>query len=156
MLIRFRKISDDRHELSIVRPDGGCETVACETRSYLMHDLLHYAVEAEAGIDDGFWGTLARGETLARMNDRQHPPAGDGLGRVETVVGALHGATKGAGAAALYAGIRDYAVNLGIDLPAWLDEPFVEAVVARMRALRGRWRATRFGEALELPWPLDG
>ena len=37
---------------------------------HLVHDLLHYAAEQEAGVQTGFWGTLASGRTLADMNDR--------------------------------------------------------------------------------------
>lgn len=53
--IALRKISDERHDLTIVRGDGQRETVTCETRSVLVHDLLHHAVEAEAGLSYGFW-----------------------------------------------------------------------------------------------------
>lgn len=66
----LHKLSDDRHGLEIVRPDGSSERAECETRSYLQHDHLHYALEREAGLAGGFWGDLARGETLAAMNDR--------------------------------------------------------------------------------------
>lgn len=52
----------------------GARPVACETRSYLVHDLLHYAVESEAGLSGGFWGNLARGKTLADMNDLRRTP----------------------------------------------------------------------------------
>jgi hypothetical protein len=68
--ILFRKISDERHTLAIERSPGAREEVECETRSYLVHDLLHYAVESEAGLETGFWGRLAAGKTLADMNDR--------------------------------------------------------------------------------------
>jgi hypothetical protein len=44
--IAFRKISDERHALAIVRDDGAREEIECETRSYLRHDFLHYAVES--------------------------------------------------------------------------------------------------------------
>ncbi len=38
-----------------------------ETRSYLTHDLLHYAIEAEAGIPERVsWGRLAGGDTHCR------------------------------------------------------------------------------------------
>jgi hypothetical protein len=57
--IAFHKISGQRHALEIVRAGGRRERVECETRSYLTHDLLHYAVEAEACLQDGFWGRLA-------------------------------------------------------------------------------------------------
>ena len=69
MKIAFHKIDAERHALVIER-GGRTERVECETRSYLVHDLLHYAVESEAGLDGGFWGHLARGKTLADMNDR--------------------------------------------------------------------------------------
>ena len=58
MRILLHKISDDRHTLEIVRADGRRERVDCETRSYLQHDLLHYAVETEASLAAGFWGSL--------------------------------------------------------------------------------------------------
>ena len=56
--LSFVKMTDERHALEVVRDDGRRERVECETRSYLMHDLLHFAVESEAG---GLWGRLAAG-----------------------------------------------------------------------------------------------
>lgn len=49
MRIAFTKLTQDRHRLEIRREDGSTESVELETRSYLLHDLGHYAVEAEAG-----------------------------------------------------------------------------------------------------------
>jgi hypothetical protein len=66
----FQKLTDDQHSLQVVRDDGSREEIECETRSFLEHDLLHFAVEREAGLHSGFWGHVARGMTLARMNDR--------------------------------------------------------------------------------------
>ena len=65
MKILLTKLTDDRHQLAIERDDGSTESVELETRSFLLHDLVHYAVEAEAKIDDGFWGLLARGTKSA-------------------------------------------------------------------------------------------
>jgi hypothetical protein len=36
---------------------------------------------------------------------------------------------------------------------AHVDDGFVERVRERLRRLVGRWRATRFGMTMELPWP---
>ena len=102
MRIAFRKLTDERHVLTIVRDDGAREAVECETRSYLTHDLLHYAVESEVGLAGGFWGTLAAGATLARVNDRTQPPptaAPEELAVIEQIVGALSGTLKGRRAA---------------------------------------------------------
>lgn len=154
--ILLHKLTDERHALEIVRDDGRSERIECETRSYLEHDLLHYAVEAGAGLDAGFWGSLAGGRTLGEMNDRSRPEpayAGpDGM-VIERVVGALSSVTKGRTPEALVSGLAHYAESLGQPWPTWLTVPFVEAVQERMRRLVGRWRATPFGRTMDLSWP---
>jgi hypothetical protein len=152
MQIRFRKLSDERHELAISKDSASWESVECETRSYLTHDLLHYAVEAEAGVQAGFWGRLAAGASLAEMNDRTRP-MGDEMAAIEQVVGALTPSVKGMSAAEVVAGMNRFASSLGATLPPWLTERFVLAVQERMRRLVGRWKATPRGSALELSWP---
>ena len=139
-----------------MRADGRREAVTCETRSMFMHDLMHYAVEGAARINYGFWGKLARGVTLAQMNtpDRDMP-AFDGaeMATVEQLVGALHGASKGLPAAEVVAGIAAYVAAMDADMPAWLTEPLVVDVQERLRRLVGAWRATPFGETMEIEWP---
>ena len=61
MRILLRKVSDQRHELAIVRRGGGRESVSCETRSVLLHDFLHFAVESAVGLTSGFWGASPAG-----------------------------------------------------------------------------------------------
>src|SRR4051812_28698988 len=98
MRICFHKISDARHALEIVHEDGRRERVECATRSYLIHDFLHYAVESEAKLQGGFWGNLAAGKTLADMNDRTGvalKSAAPEMAVIEQLVGALSGAVKG-------------------------------------------------------------
>jgi hypothetical protein len=159
MRIRFTKISDERHELAILDDDDGVvrDSVVCETRSYLTHDLLHYAVEAEAGLAGGFWGNLAGGRTLAQMNDRTGGMGAgsadaEEMGTIEQVVGALTAAVKGRSAADMVSGMKRFAASLGNTMPDWLTETFVLAVQERMRRLLGHWRATPFGHAMELGW----
>jgi hypothetical protein len=157
--ILLRKLSDDRHVLTIVRDDGLCEEMECETRSYLQHDLLHYATEAEARLEEGFWGNLAKGKTLAQMNDRtgkaMQAEAPQML-LIEQIVGALSGVTKGVSADVVFASFRDSATSAGMVIPAWLTSEFVAAVQERMRRLLGHWKATPYGEVMDLPWPREG
>jgi hypothetical protein len=152
MRILFRKISDEQHELAISRDLASWGTVGCETRSYLTHDLLHYAIEAEAGVQTGFWGRLAAGATLAEMNDRTRS-MGDEMAAIEQVVGALTASLKGRSAAEVVVGINRFASSLGATMPSWLTESFVLAVQERMRQLLGRWKATPRGATLDLTWP---
>jgi hypothetical protein len=154
--IAFRKVSDERHVLEIEHDDGRRESAECETRSFLQHDLLHYAAESEAKIDFGFWGRLAAGATLADLNDKELQ--GSLYDRpdmlvVEQVVGALTGAIRGRSPEDVVAGLHQLADAQAIAMPAWLTPAFVEAVQRRMHALLGQWRATRFGAAMELRWP---
>src|SRR6185503_7949748 len=70
MLIRFTRLTNDRHRFEIVRDDGTREARELETRSALLHDLAHYAVEVEAGLRESFYGRLAQGisyDQLATM-----------------------------------------------------------------------------------------
>jgi hypothetical protein len=158
MRILFHKLTDQRHALEIVRDEGRRERVECETRSTLFHDFLHYAVESQAGLHDGFWGRLAAGRTLAEMNERTvdagyGPGMHAGLALVERIVGALSGIRKGQSAADLVAGICRFVTSTGAAAPAWLSEALVEAARERMRRLTGHWRATPHGQAMALDWP---
>jgi hypothetical protein len=154
--ILLQKLSDERHVLQILREDGRSEQVECETRSYLHHDLLHYAVEAEAHLDQGFWGNLAKGKTLVQMNDRTGnamQAEGPQMLAIEQIVGALSGLGKGVPAAAIVAWFQDAAVSAGIAVPEWVTEQLVLAVQERMRRLLGHWKATPYGDTMSLPWP---
>ncbi len=154
--VLFHKVSDEKHTLEIIRADGRRERFDCETRSYLQHDLLHYAAETEASLEGGFWGSLASGRTLAEMNDRTGTMPAYGTSEmmtIERVVGVLSGLTKGRTPEELVAGLRSYSESLGEAAPAWLTTEFVTAVQARMRKLFGQWKATPFGGTMELAWP---
>jgi len=155
MRIVFRKISDERHTLAIVREDGQREEVDCETRSLLVHDLLHLAVESEAKVTSGFWGNLAKGRTLADMNDRTGKAMAaeaPEMGVIERLVGSLSGAVKGRTAAEMVAALHRHASALGSTNPTWLTEEMVTLVQERMRKLMGHWKATPFGGSMELEW----
>jgi hypothetical protein len=155
MRIVFVKLADDEHRLEIHRADGSTESAELETRSFLVHDLVHYAVEAEAGIADGFWGLLARGITLADLSDRGAPAPdggmagrfGPGIALAERLVGPMQSVFHGRLDAALYV------ENARSAAPETVDAAFVERVEKRMRALWGHWRATRFRSSMELRWP---
>jgi hypothetical protein len=156
MRIAFRKIDHAWHTLEVTRPGGATDSVECETRSYLVHDLLHYAVESEAGLQGGFWGNLAAGKTLAQMNDRSGAGMADAageMGAIERIVGAMHMTTKGRSSREIVGGVRGFYESIGEEAPAWLTEALVDAVQERMRRLQGAWRATPRGGTLDLSFP---
>lgn len=156
MRILLHKHSDQRHTLEIRRADGRTESVECETRSFLFHDLLHYAVEAEAGLASGFWGCVAAGRTLAEMSGRgagSAPSDSPDLQAVELVVGGLTGAFQRESRGDIAGTLRAHARAVGVPEPDWLTPERIEAVRERLRRLLGRWKATARGAVMELAWP---
>src|SRR5690242_14444126 len=92
LVIRLVRTSSTHHRLE-TRRGGTCESRELETRSCLLHDLVHFALESEAGLQNGFFGHLARGVAYdALAHEAQAPGAlqrKDELLLVERVVGPL-------------------------------------------------------------------
>ena len=156
MLIRLTRLTNERHRFEFVRDDGTRESHELETRSALPHDLVHYAVETEAGLNASFYGRLARGETYAALTAEL--PTGAEAMQTESVVGRIQGAAKHGTwssldpelfAAEIAAGSR----ALGHEPPAWLTGKLVARVRERLRRVQGQWRATPFHHAFELEFP---
>lgn len=155
MKIQIKKINNHQHKLKITRTDGSTESVTCETRSLLIHDLTHFAVESEAGLKTGFWGLLASGKTLDELNDR----SGESLQNerseimdIEKIVAVLQGLTKGQSAEMLFDAIHHQVASLEWSLPSWFDLDLIHRVDQRLKGLLGHWKATPFGESMEISW----
>jgi hypothetical protein len=148
LTIRLRRLSPTHHEFAYVREDGSGEAVKLETKSLLLHDLIHFAVETEAGLRQSFYGKLAAGRSLAEV-------AGETLAGeaavTERAVGAMTGALKtGAPGERIVAGFLSLGEALGEAAPDWFTADFVGRVRERMRRLEGEWRATPFGGTMSL------
>jgi len=155
LVVRFTRTSPTRHRLEFVRPDGTREACTLETRSCLVHDLVHFAVEAEAGLRRSFYGLIAGGAAYATLADATNAVGEAELLVTERVVGALQGAHKaGVGAEAFVASFRAMLASMGDTPPAWLTEDVVGRALERLRRLLGAWRATPFGQTLELRFPV--
>ncbi|MEZ6022166.1 MAG: hypothetical protein R3C16_01845 [Hyphomonadaceae bacterium] len=145
LIVRFTRLSPTHHRFEAIRADGERETRELETRSLLLHDLVHFALESEAGLRDGFYGRLARGA------DYNAPAEGDAAWDIEGIVAPLQSALKGeVDAAAFVARIRTLRESVGGEAPSWLNEALITRTLARVRQLQGQWRATPFGETMEL------
>jgi len=156
MQIRLTKLSDQHHAVELVRTDGSRETVELVTREALFHDFLHFAVEQAMGTQGGFWGALASGKTMADMNDRTGAAVSEfakTLYAVEGVVGMMTGALKSeAPAPQAAATMRGYHAQLEQGELGWCTEAFITKVREQMRRLMGRWKATPFGQTMEIVW----
>lgn len=150
VVIRLTRLSPTHHGFEIVRGNGSVEFMALETKTFLTHDLLHLAVETEAGLKSSFFGMLAAGASYKALAADTMPLAGERL-VTERIVGPLTSVAQGKRDA------KDFVASLslmfaatGDEVPAWATPAFVEGALARYRALAGRWKATPFGQTLEL------
>ena len=145
LIVRFTRLNPTHHRFEAIRADGTRETREFETKSLLLHDLVHFAVESEAKLRGGFYGTLAEGA------DYSAPREGSEAMQIESVVGPLQGALKGEiDPGAFVARRRAAQLSTESQSPDWLTPELIARVLERLRQLQGRWRATPFGETMEL------
>jgi hypothetical protein len=157
MRIELHKLSEERHRLIVIRENAVREEIECETRSYLVHDLVHLSVEAEASREDGFWGNVARGKSLAQINDRSAMPLSaehSPLMQIEYVVARCTALTKGVSPDVLWDQLEEATKNNNHSMPPWLSAELLQRIHQRLRRLLGQWKATAFGETMTLVWPL--
>jgi hypothetical protein len=157
LIVRFTRISPDTHRFEYRLPNGDGEAIELETRSALYHDLLHFAVESQAGLRGSFYGLLAKVGGYAELTVNGGAALGGEIAITEALVGALTGTFKAEtlDPASFIEGFGEYIELFEARPPAWLTEDFVLAVKERMRALEGRWRATPFGQTMELEFRLN-
>lgn len=128
----------------------------------IPHDLAHYVIELELGLQDGFWGSVAAGarfEGMKILAGRQRPHAAErsravlaahrqGIGVAEVLVDAALRAVKGMS--------LDEA-PLPIDSPLARTRADLNTFVARLRpaldTMCTRWLTIPPGGTLPVVWP---
>lgn len=151
--IRLTKVSPTHHRFECVHGDGIRDIAELETKSFLFHDLLHFAYESEARLQHSFYGLLASGVSYEALSGKMESATDFGaeILHTERVVGPLTSVVKGAatpkecmeGIRRLYAGYQE-------PVPRWLSEEFILKVQERMRRLVGQWEGTEFGKTMKL------
>lgn len=159
MLIRLTKLTNDLHRFEIVRDDGARESRDLDTRSYLIHDLVHYAVESEAKLTSSFYGLLADRRAYGDLLNA--PPVNNEALQTEFVVGPIQTALRDPDwitrdPRALADRLIEAARNMGAEPPAWLSGDLIARVRERLRQVMGQWRATPFHQTMELTFTPRG
>ena len=153
MQIRFTRLTNERHRLEFIRADGTSETHELETRSTLLHDLVHFAVETEAQPKASFYGRLASGTTYETL--LIEPPTSPEAMQTEVVVGRIQGIAKndawsGIDPISLAESMAASFRAVGQEPPVWLTGELLVRVRERLRRVQGQWRATPFRQTLAL------
>lgn len=150
--LRFTRVSATHHRFEYRREDGSGESIEMETRSLLFHDLLHLAVESEAGLKGSFYGILGKIGGYEELSVAGGAALGGEIAITERIVGALTGALHAdeLDSETFARRVTEFLELYDERAPRWFTPAFVQAVRERMRQLMGRWQATPFGETLEL------
>ena len=153
--LRFTRVSPTHHRFEYRRQDGTGEAIEMETRSFLFHDLLHFAAESEAGLRGSFYGILGKIGGYEELSVAGGASLGGEIAITERVVGALTGALQqdDLDAEDFVAQVTEYLDIYEERAPRWFTPAFTAAVRERMRQLMGHWDATPFGETMELSFP---
>ncbi|GAA2727176.1 hypothetical protein [Actinocorallia aurantiaca] len=73
MEIRFTRLPGSRCEISVTGRKGPDFRLPAVRVGRLPHDLVHAAVERSLGLEDGFWGSVARGAKLDEAGPAEPP-----------------------------------------------------------------------------------
>ncbi|MFN3201261.1 MAG: hypothetical protein ACE366_22865 [Bradymonadia bacterium] len=147
MRIAWMKISDARHQLSLSRPDGTTDVIELESRSLLLHDFVHFALESELDTDHGVFGRLSRGLDLKALSDPSLTPLEGELLVIEQLVGPLQAVFQGKLDARSYLDIAEG------QHPGVMDAEKLERILSHVRALWGAWRKTPYRQSMTRDWP---
>jgi len=149
MDVTFRRTGERRYAV-VAEPEGHPAVTMDPAPGFdprLPHDLVHYAVEREHGIELGVFGQLAAGgnlRTFRRLDatpDRRLRRRGERLARehFDELARSEHLAAE-----ALRAWVRG---------PRPHADERLERVCARLDELSARWTELAIGEAITITWP---
>jgi hypothetical protein len=149
--ITIVKADTGPHRAVVARPGG--EAVQFAVYDYgpmLPHDLVHYVVEDELGLDFGFWGLVCAGAKLGSVqaygarDPRRVSHQDDPL-----VTAHVDDLLAAEGFVAAFSAFPGSASEPG------LAPGLIERIRSRITELNQRWQATAAGERLRLRWPSD-
>lgn len=144
MEIRIFKASNEKHRLEVSLDNGIMQSRDLETRSFLAHDFAHFALESVAGIQEGFWGSLATGKNLEAAYSSGEFTVSIEVERAAALLQSSFGDKIS----------KDFATTEILKLSsAQFSTEIIERAYVRLRALHGQWRSTPFGGTMKLRWP---
>jgi len=146
MRVVITKLSDVEHKIEVTRNDESTESTILNSRSFLMHDFAHFAVESEVPIKLGYWGLVASGASLSGASLSGEEISGNDIALTESLAGPIQTLMR------VEAKPLGYLSLLQRLHPHLATAEFAEKVHTRARKLIGQWRATPFGKSMTIIW----
>lgn len=157
MIIELNKHSNTRHLLIILRNDGSKDEMLLETKSYLKHDLIHLAIERAAELQSGFWGLLAAGAEIEKLNADAKSKKGQipnsDIDIIEVIVGAFTRYLNGdATYTDVFSGVQNMMQAYELPIPEYLSEDMARRSKQLFQQMMGEWNALSYGDKMTLHW----
>lgn len=152
LILRFTRLSDDRHRFEYRRADGTGEAIEMESEGLLLRDLARYAVESEAGLRGSFYGILAKIGGYEELCVAGGAALGGEIAITEAIVETLMltGADEAFDAADFCERVEAALAFHDARLPRWLTDAFASAAFQRLVELANDWRAMTPGGTIEV------
>src|ERR671936_1239225 len=168
MEIAFSRVDDVHIETTIERYDGAVlATRSPGARDRLPHDLVHYVVESELGLDDGLWGRVADGvvyknfrvlqqpKTKHRPRTRKRKSKRKGVLEAEVLVWILHDIWDGT-AEHEWGSIRAFLDSIWSPRTRSradeLDPKTIERICDALDRMEAKWKRVPRGGKLSVSW----
>jgi len=172
MNITFTRSGERTYTTFALRDDGVMlEVPSYDRTSPLPHDLAHYVVERELGLERGFWGCVAAGAMFPGIQVRSGRRPPHAAARSQSVI--REAGQQGTEAEVLvsvllsimHEGLGDnWQAVREMLRGAWkpskpsrgpLGAEDVQRVCRALREAQQRWQAFAVGQSLTVSWPLD-
>jgi hypothetical protein len=160
MDIEFRRTGERRYAVIVRYADGRSREMspAVGFDASMPHDLLHYGVERELGLNDGVFGQLAQGghASFRPLSDpsratRQAARDRRRTARQDARIARVGQAEAAKAEAAVYEYGEAWRKHVASARPA--ADANVARICVRLDELSARWRRLRVGESMTVSWP---
>ena len=146
MKIEIKKATNHRCEYTITRDDKSVERITLDTKTYLVHDICHYAVEKNLKYSKGFWGMLSDGYSFSELFGKKNPNTTE-LRFIEQIVGPVQSVFLG--------NIPKQDFDLFVKhLDLTLTEDILHACLTEIETILKQWEQLSIGQRLTLEWRL--
>ncbi|WP_268224357.1 hypothetical protein [Sinomicrobium oceani] len=145
MKIEIKK-QNHQCEYTLTRANGSMESITLDTKTYLLHDICHFAVEKHLKYPKGFWGMLAQGHAFLDLFGKDNPQTTE-LRFIEQMVGPVQSVHSGH--------IPKQDLGLYIEhLDSTIEENVLDAMLAEIGTTMAHWEKLEVGQQLTLEWNL--
>lgn len=143
MKIVFSKINPSHHEVVVYKNNLEFDMATLHTQTYFLHDITHFCVELELGIQNGFWGMIAQGYKMNDLASKENE-LGAELRGVEKIVGPVQALYNGHMSKQMFEEHMSH-INFKMTEPG-----FPENVVGRIHDIMNEWKYMESGKVLVL------